>query len=89
LEEISDAESLVQNLEKIELPTQLVAVLGDPLLQKLLRLRPDNDANVRVSYWIEACINDVISGDADQSTLLDMVETIYEFVQTTKVCHIV
>ncbi|KAH8882876.1 Mis6-domain-containing protein, partial [Thozetella sp. PMI_491] len=84
LEDINDARGLARNLERIELPSQLVAVLGDPLLQKLLRLRPAEEAHERVSNWVRACVQDVASGDASQSLLLDMIDIIYEFVRSTK-----
>ncbi|KAK4189083.1 centromere protein I [Podospora australis] len=84
LEEIDNAEALVRNLDKIELPTQLVAVLGDPLLQKLLLLRPNSEASSRVSNWVMACVGDVASGDADPALLLDMVEVIRDYAVSTK-----
>ncbi|KAK3995030.1 centromere protein I [Cladorrhinum sp. PSN332] len=84
LEEINSAEQLVQNLEKIEMPTQLVAVLADPLLQKFLLLRPDAEAFSRVSNWLMACLGDVASGDADPGFWLDMVEVIHDYALSTK-----
>ncbi|SPQ21101.1 4d504f6a-7a4e-4e2a-8907-bdb054c8297e [Thermothielavioides terrestris] len=84
LEEIDSAESLAQNLEKVELPTQLVAVLADPLLQKLLLLRPDAEASSRISNWLVACLGDVASGDADVDLLLDMIEVIHDYAVATK-----
>lgn len=86
LEEIDSAESFVKNLEKIELPTQLVAVLADPLLQKFLLLRPDAEASSRVSNWLMACLGDVSSGDADSEIFLEMVEVINSYALATKVC---
>jgi centromere protein I len=88
LEEIDNAESFVKNLEKIELPTQLVAVLADPLLQKFLLLRPDVEASSRVSNWLMACLGDVASGDADAEIFLDMIEVIHDYAVATKVCAI-
>jgi centromere protein I len=85
LEEVDSADSFVRNLEKIELPSQLVAVLADPLLQKLMILRPDNEASLRVSNWINACIMDVRTGDADASVLLDVIEVLQDYVSATKV----
>ncbi|KAK4167996.1 centromere protein I [Cladorrhinum sp. PSN259] len=84
LEEITSAEQFVQNLEKIEMPTQLVAVLADPLLQKFLLLRPDAEAFSRVSNWLMACVGDVASGDADPALWLDMVEVIRDYALSTK-----
>lgn len=84
LEEIDNADSFVRNLDKIELPSQLVAVLADPLLQKLMILRPDNEASIRVRNWLNACITDVKVGDADASVLLDVVEVLQDYVAATK-----
>ncbi|KAL2023816.1 hypothetical protein VTK56DRAFT_1083 [Thermocarpiscus australiensis] len=84
LEEIDNAESFVKNLEKIQLPTQLVAVLADPLLQKFLLLRPDAEASSRISNWLMACLGDVASGDADSNLFLDMLEVIHDYAVSTK-----
>ena len=67
------------------MPTQLVAVLADPLLQKLMLLRPDAEGFARVSSWVMACVGDVASGDVDLDALLDMLDIIHDFVQCTKV----
>lgn len=40
LEEVRTADDFVKKLNKLELPNQLAAVLEDPLLQRLLALRP-------------------------------------------------
>ncbi|KAK4226522.1 centromere protein I [Podospora fimiseda] len=84
LEEINSAEQFVQNLEKIEMPTQLVAVLADPLLQKFLLLRPNAEAFSRISSWLMACLGDVTSGDADPVFWLDMIEVIHDYAVSTK-----
>lgn len=76
----------MKNLEKIELPTQLVAVLADPLLQKFLLLRPDAEASSRITNWLMACLGDVASGDAGPGLLLDMLEVIHDYAVSTKVC---
>jgi len=85
LEEIDSADRLAENLEKIEMPTQIVAVMADPLLQKLMVLRPDAEGFARVSNWIAAYMTDVATGDADPSVLLDMVDVIHSYVLNTKV----
>jgi centromere protein I len=85
LEEIDSPEGFVENLEKIELPTQLVAVLADPLLQKLLLLRPDGEGFSRVSNWVMSCMGGVLDGDADAGLLLDMAEVIHDYASHTKV----
>ncbi|KAK3944129.1 centromere protein I [Diplogelasinospora grovesii] len=85
LEEIDSPERFVENLEKIELPTQLVAILADPLLQKLLLLRPDGEGFSRVSNWVMSCMGDVLDGDADAGLLLDMAEVIHDYASHTKI----
>ena len=87
MEEIDNADAFVKNLEKIELPTQLVAVMADPLLQKFLLLRPDAEASSRISNWLMACLGDVASGDADSDIFLDMIEVIHDYAAATKVCE--
>ncbi|KAK4451880.1 centromere protein I [Podospora aff. communis PSN243] len=84
LEEVDNPEFFAENLEKIELPTQLVAILADPLLQKLMLLRPDAEGFSRVSYWLAASMNDIASGDADPSSFLDLVDIIHEYTTSTK-----
>jgi centromere protein I len=86
LEEIDSAESFVQNLEKIELPNQLVAVLADPLLQKLMTLRASSDeASSRIMNWVESCVMDARNGDAGPELLLDIVQVLQDYVSNTQV----
>jgi centromere protein I len=85
LEEISSVDKFVQNLEKIELPNQLAAVLADPLLQTLLLLRPDQDSHVRVSNWIRGVVQDAMDGDMDASSLAEVLEVLQDYVEKTKV----
>ncbi|KAK3359176.1 Mis6-domain-containing protein [Lasiosphaeria hispida] len=84
LEEVDNPDFFVENLEKLELPTQLVAILADPLLQKLLLLRPDAQGYSRISNWLTACLGDVANGDADPSFLLDLVDVIHDYAVSTK-----
>ncbi|RYC64409.1 hypothetical protein CHU98_g1776 [Xylaria longipes] len=65
LEEIESVDGFVKNLEKIELPNQLIAILGDPLLQKLLLLRPRAEGHLRASNWLESYTQDLMAGDSD------------------------
>jgi len=76
---------LALNLEKIELPNQLVAVLADPLLQKFLQLRPEAESYTRINNWLAACISDAEAGDVESDELMDLVEVINGYVQYTKV----
>ncbi|KAG5916828.1 hypothetical protein E4U53_004266 [Claviceps sorghi] len=71
-------------MDKLELPNQLVAVLADPLLQKLLILRPDPESYQRISNWLGAVFQEVMSGDADEATLWEVLEVAREFVVRTR-----
>ncbi|KAI0129232.1 Mis6-domain-containing protein [Hypoxylon sp. NC0597] len=83
LEEIENVDGFVNNLEKIELPNQLIAVLGDPLLQKLLILKPDIEAHQRVGSWLASYGQDLMSGEpgVDPEDCLEMLKT---YVSNTK-----
>ena len=85
LEEIDSVDKFVDNLEKLELPNQLAAVLADPLLQKLTSLRPDAEANERVSNWVAAAAQDVLSGETDRSLAVDVLSVLQDYVAKTKV----
>ncbi|QUC19592.1 uncharacterized protein UV8b_03833 [Ustilaginoidea virens] len=84
LEEVEDVNSFVSKMDKLELPNQLVAVLADPLLQKLLILRPDPESYQRISNWLSAVFDEVLSGDADAATLWEVLDVVREFVVRTR-----
>lgn len=85
LEEIDNAERLVNNLEKIELPNQLVSVLADPLLQKLMLLRPSDAYEERITNWLTSYTEDVVRGEATSTAdLLSFLQIIQEYVSTTR-----
>lgn len=84
MEEIDSAESLAANLEKIELPDHLVAVLIDPLMQKFMMLRSDKDLK-RASAWIDSQMAEILNGDADAETVANTIKIIHEYARSTKV----
>ncbi|EMT65179.1 Centromere protein I [Fusarium odoratissimum] len=84
LEEIENVASFVKNLDKLELPNQLVAVLADPLLQKLMLLRPDGESEQRLANWLNGALQDVRDGDADENTFFDMLDILREYVVSIK-----
>ncbi|KAF5962683.1 Mis6 domain-containing protein [Fusarium bulbicola] len=84
LEEIENVASFVKNLDKLELPNQLVAVLADPLLQKLMLLRPDGESEQRLANWLNGVLQDVRDGDADETTFFDMLDILREYVVSIK-----
>ena len=82
LEEINSADGLVDKLEKLEFPDQLVAVLGDPLLQKLFLLRPNAEATQRANQWLASYAEDVLNGEMDSG----IFQTVQSYLSATKVC---
>ncbi|KAK8017449.1 hypothetical protein PG993_013775 [Apiospora rasikravindrae] len=83
LEEIENADGLVKALETIEMPNQLISVLSDPLLQKLLLLRPDAESMQRASNWLVSCAQDLVSGDGD-SELEGILEIMRDYARATR-----
>ncbi|KAI1072298.1 hypothetical protein LB507_002796 [Fusarium sp. FIESC RH6] len=84
LEEIENAVGFVNNLDKLELPNQLVAVLADPLLQKLMVLRPSIESDQRIANWLSSALQDVKDGDADEATLFELLDILRDYVISTK-----
>ncbi|CUS11905.1 unnamed protein product [Tuber aestivum] len=54
LEEVEDVSDFVKKLDRLELPNQLVAALEDPLLRKLISLKPSDEASLRINNWLAA-----------------------------------
>lgn len=65
-----------------------MAVLADPLLQKLILLRPSAAANLRIVNWLNAVLQDVMDGDADETTLWDVMSVVRDYVVHTKVSEV-
>jgi centromere protein I len=65
-----------------------VAVLADPLLQKLMLLRPSSEAEQRVANWLNGVLQDVRDGDADETTFFDMLDILRDYVVSIKVCFL-
>ncbi|KAI9695452.1 MAG: hypothetical protein M1820_008637 [Bogoriella megaspora] len=87
LEEVITAEDLVANLERLELPSQLIASLHDPLLQKYLALRPSELSTQRIRGWLTSYDVDVSHLDeaGNYSRSLELVlKGIASFAQATK-----
>ncbi len=85
LEEIEGVQAFINKLEKIELPNQLVAAMGDPLLQMLLQLTSTGVTRQRVDNWLLAFFEDQLqSDDNSERALLDMLASILDYVRFTK-----
>ena len=53
MEEVEDVSDFVKKLDKLEMPNQLVAVLEDPLLRKLISLKPSGANRHRLQRDID------------------------------------
>lgn len=85
MEEIGTVSDFVNKLEKIELPNQLVAAIGDPLLQKYLQLKPSNSTSLRMSLWLLAFFEDQLETPESDKNTLEMLEAIRNYTRYTKV----
>lgn len=52
LEEVNNVDDLIDNLEKIEPPSQLASAFGDSLLHKYLLLKPAEATEKRLELWL-------------------------------------
>jgi hypothetical protein len=84
LEEIENAVGFVKSIDRLELPNQLVAVLADPLLQKLMVLRPSSESDQRIANWLNSALQDVQDGDADEATFFEILDIFRDYVVSTK-----
>lgn len=79
-------EDFVQKFERIQLPNQLVAVIGDPLLQHLLQLKSNDVVLRRIDNWLTAFFEDQLEGGPQSElAILDMLTAIREYASFTKV----
>jgi centromere protein I len=89
LEEIDNVDDFVQKLERIEPPGQMISLLNDPLLQKLLDLRNLPILNKRTELWLSTCLEEIYiaarSGIEGYPYLTEILEGLYRHVQYTKV----
>ncbi|TAQ85633.1 hypothetical protein B7494_g6042 [Chlorociboria aeruginascens] len=84
LEEIEDVDSFIRKLEKIQLPNQLVAVIGDPLLQKFLQLKSSDVTLQRVDNWLLAFFEDQLQSTDSENKTMYMLQSIREYTHFTK-----
>jgi centromere protein I len=89
LEEVENAEDFVGNLEKTELPNQLISAILDPLAMKLLKVLPDSIAELRLNQWLEGFFRDANreAEDVEESRidLGQLLETALDYIRHTKV----
>ena len=89
LEEISSVNDFVENLESIDMPSQLIASLHDPLLQKYLSLRPSELSSQRIRRWLvnhESANHDLQPDASYARGQEDILNGILSFASMTQVC---
>ncbi|KKA25385.1 Mis6 domain protein [Rasamsonia emersonii CBS 393.64] len=89
LEELRNVTDFVENLEKIELPNQMVSVLGDRLAQKYMLLVGPKIAKLRLEDWLETFLKDEFEranlAESDEPEALGYVLSVAtEYVRSTK-----
>ncbi|SLM36890.1 Histone-fold [Lasallia pustulata] len=95
LEEIESVEGLVEKLDRIDLPNQMIAALDDPLLQKYIGLRPSNAVTKRIDQWLDLFFDEQLetineSGGASKALaeLLGKVLNYTKFTKNFVLCYI-
>lgn len=78
---------MVQKLEKIEMPNQIVAVIGNPKMQHLLRLKSSEALLRRIDNWLTAFFEDQLQDDSSSGGTipLDMLRAVSSYASFTKV----
>jgi centromere protein I len=89
LEDVENADHFVDILEKIEPPSQLVAALRDPLLQKYLMLGSSVDSERRLEFWLLRYFGEELEtlreGFGLSATLSDTLSAIISYSESSKV----
>ncbi|RDI77663.1 hypothetical protein Vi05172_g12329 [Venturia inaequalis] len=88
LEDVESAEHFVENLEKLEPPSQIVAGLRDPLLQKYLMLGSSADSERRLEFWLSQYFEEELEtlreGFGLSATLSDTLSAIVSYTESSK-----
>ncbi|KAL1970294.1 hypothetical protein VTN77DRAFT_5454 [Rasamsonia byssochlamydoides] len=89
LEELRNVTDFVENLEKIELPNQMISALGDRLAQKYMLLVGPKIAKLRLEDWLETFLKDEFERanltESDEPEALGYVLSVAtEYVRSTK-----
>ncbi|KAF2397240.1 Mis6-domain-containing protein [Trichodelitschia bisporula] len=89
LEEIDSAEHFVENLERIDPPSQIVAGLTDPLLQKYLMLGLSSDVPDRLRFWLlqyfDEELQSIKEGFGLSTSLPSLLSGLISYTEATKI----
>ncbi|PYH48188.1 Mis6 domain protein [Aspergillus saccharolyticus JOP 1030-1] len=58
LEELRSVDHFVERLDRIEIPNQIISMMGDPLAQKYLFLTQSDAAHRRLNDWLKSFLDD-------------------------------
>jgi centromere protein I len=90
IEEVESVNHFVDNLERIEPPSQLEAGLQDPVLQKYLMLNTSADLSARLDFWLQRSFEDELEtlreGFGLSPTLSELLAAIVSYTESSKVC---
>ncbi|KAL6708368.1 hypothetical protein ACN47E_003292 [Coniothyrium glycines] len=91
LEGIDNVNDLVERLDILEPPGQMISLLTDPLLQKYVDLKPSPMVSSRVNLWLATCLEEQYEsyhlGIDDPQSLSEILSGLNKHAQYTKVLH--
>ncbi|MCJ1304140.1 hypothetical protein MMC08_006952 [Hypocenomyce scalaris] len=88
LEEVANVDDLVEKLDRIHLPNQMIAALDDPLLQKYIGLRPSIAVTKRMDRWLDMFLDEQLHAAEDgreaNKALSEILGKILSYTRFTK-----
>lgn len=82
IEELTSLTDFVDRLEKVQFPSQMVAILHDRRLQYLFLFKATDIERRRLDHWLAAAL---VEG-AEDGLLPELLRSCVEFVEFTKEC---
>lgn len=88
LEEIDSWDQFVNNLEKLDPPSQIVSMLKDPVVRRYLILKEVDQSTMRLKFWLVRCLDDILEsmkdGTESRAFISEILETALEFTRAVK-----
>jgi centromere protein I len=82
-------DDFIENLDRIELPNQMVSALDDALLQNYVVLRNSPQDRRRIDLWLSLFFDAQLSAKEDShvasTVLVDLLEKVLAYSRYTKV----
>lgn len=93
LEELRSVDHLVERLDRIELPNQIISAVADNMAQKYLFLAQPESAKLRLDDWLKSFFDERLEHARDEElgtpeSLGYILNLIVDYVRYTKVCHL-